>query len=152
MLFRSGDRISNYRTHFENGFRVVDTRPTLGAPFWQGSHNLWSPRVGFSYNPDGNGKMVLRGGFGIFFDHLVSEFRFYTNANLPFFGNLQVNNPPFPLGLTATGTAPVPAPQGMDFETKIPEKLQWNFSIQRQITQSSALSVAYLGEIGRAHV
>jgi hypothetical protein len=141
----SGDRISNYRTHFENGYRVVDTRPTVGSPFFRGSHNLWSPRIGFSWNPDREGKMVFRAGFGIFFDHLVSEFRFYTNTNLPFFGNLQVNNPPFPLGLTGTGTAPVPAPQGLDFETKIPEKLQWNFSIQRQITATSALSMAYLG-------
>ncbi len=148
----SGDRISNYRTHFENGNRVVDSRPTLGSPFWQASHKLWSPRVGFSYNPDGEGKMVFRGGFGTFYDQLVSEFRFYTNANLPFFGNLQVNADPargifvpFPLGLTGTSLVPLPAPQGVDHELKVPVKLQWNFSIQRQITANSALSVAYLG-------
>lgn len=28
--------------------------------------NNWSPRIGFAYNPDGNGKTLVRGGFGLY--------------------------------------------------------------------------------------
>ncbi len=29
-------------------------------------NNNWSPRVGFAYNPDGEGRMLFRGGVGLY--------------------------------------------------------------------------------------
>ena len=34
----------------------------------QNKYNTWQPRVGFAYDLFGNGKTVLRGGFGMFYE------------------------------------------------------------------------------------
>jgi len=140
------NRISNFRTHIENGFIVPDTEPTVGQPFWENDHNTFAPRVGFAWDPRANGRTVLRGGFGVFYDHPITEFRFFTRGNPPFYNTVSVDNPPFPFGLAGgSGEAAQSLPEGVAFEQDTPTKLQWNFSIQRQLTDRAVFQVAYLG-------
>ena len=57
--------------------------------------NNWAPRFGFAWDPRGNGKTSVRGGFGMFYDILKAEDNFQFNGVSPFFSTAFIN---FPLG------------------------------------------------------
>ena len=109
-----------------------------------------APRIGFAWDPRGDGKMAIRGGYGIFFEH--------TNGNE---GNTESLEGSPPLVLTAqqfnvTGYTNIGG-GGLLFPlavTSIPEKAiwpyvqQWNLGIQKELPSHIVASVAYVGSKG----
>ena len=142
----SGNRISNYRLQFVDGFMIPESLPTLGSPFFQGNHNTFAPRIGFAWDPFSDGKLSVRGGFGIFYDEIDSDFRFQVNSNPPFVRVLEVSSPSFPHAFSgAAGSPPLPTANGMDFNLRVPTRLQYSFGVQRQLTSSRVFNIAYVG-------
>lgn len=66
--------------------------------------NNWAPRIGFAWDPKGDSKTSIRGGFGMFYDILKAEDNFQDNGQPPFFAAGFTNFSP----LAANPTADVP--------------------------------------------
>jgi hypothetical protein len=64
----------------------------------------WAPRFGFAWDPKGDSKTSIRGGFGMFYDVLKAEDNFQDNGQPPFFAAGFANFSP----LAANPTADVP--------------------------------------------
>jgi Carboxypeptidase regulatory-like domain/TonB dependent receptor-like, beta-barrel len=64
------------------------TATQMGKP----DHNNWSPRFGFAYDPTGNGKTAIRGGFGVSYEGTFYNATSNSRWNLPFYSfNLAYN-------------------------------------------------------------
>jgi hypothetical protein len=65
----------------------------------------FAPRFGFAWDPRGDSKTSIRGGFGIFYDILKAEDNFQDNGQPPFFAGANLNFSP----LAGNPSADVPS-------------------------------------------
>lgn len=139
---------------------IHDTSFSTGVPFWQNpSEKNFSPRIGFSWDPKGDGKTAIRGGFGIFYSDLLGPyFRILSTKNPPYnavigapLGNLATLIPDIlsvgPTLLTAKFT-PNSFPQAIQYNLNSPYDMKFNFAIQRQFSGGLSLTVGYVGDRG----
>jgi hypothetical protein len=111
------------------------------------------PRIGFAYDPRGDGKWAIRGGYGIFFEHM--------NGNEANAESLQGNPSPLVLngavnsimGYPNVGAGAQGAPSPFT-ATSIPNQAtwpymqQWNFGVQHELPSHVVASLAYVGSKG----
>jgi len=145
------------RYEFESGF--IDAgfhQPLEGvAPFFDSRTRKnpklsFGPRIGFAYDPAGNGRTVIRGGYGIYYDSTPWEIgyidrtfngvKYFIDAFVP--TQPDVNDPAF--------QGPLPPPGGFAVDAKVsqPYTHQWSGGIGQQLPWGIVLDASYVHILG----
>lgn len=142
-------------------------------------YNHFGPRFGFAWSPGTSARWSVRGGYGIYFNReLAEQLLQYVNqapwspystgatdcGGSPSFANPYVDiatgtpcNNPFPASLSP--------PSNVDFgpylptwlyavspDHTVPYSQNFNLTVQHQLTDTSIISVGYVGALGRKEV
>lgn len=134
-----------------NGIIIPGQNSPFGALVSNQNNKDFAPRFGFAWDPWGNGKTVLRGGFGMYYDSgLVGTYEQNILTNPPFSPSFSLTNTTFAgvaSATVATPTAP-PALRATPVQSHTPYSQQWSLDLQREITPSLILDVGYYGNNG----
>jgi hypothetical protein len=112
------------------------------------------PRIGFSEDLFGNGKTVLRGGFGTFFERLQGNLIYNNATNAPFAitptaNQVYLDNPHTSLVDGSTALTPFKPSGQYNMGTSFPDPAVAMFSlgIQHELTPSVVAVVQYVGNV-----
>jgi outer membrane receptor protein involved in Fe transport len=112
---------------------------------------LLQPRFGFAWDIRGDGKMALRGSFGVFNQTRVSANAIWTDVsrNPPISDNPRIFYGNLDSLLSTTGVLFPSSVTGFDPDAPTPVTYNYTLGIQRDVGFGTVIDVAYVGSVSR---
>ncbi|HET8548208.1 MAG TPA: TonB-dependent receptor [Bryobacteraceae bacterium] len=119
----------------------------------------FAPRVGFAYDLRGNGRTLLRAGYGMFYNNPLTGTSSSKVSNPPFLLAQAFTTTLLPTLRLSAGLPPPPTvdpnrpPSGstrsiFDIDFRDGRAQQWNFNVQQQFGKDYLVELAYVGSKG----
>lgn len=136
-----------------NGIREagVGGFPRGGVP---SKYDTFEPRVGFAYSAGADGKTVVRGGFGMFYERVQGNNVYNAALNPPFAyqpsaTNVYFSNPNTSALTGATTSQTFPSDlTNIKYNYPPPGTADFSLGVQREIAKSVIAVVQYVGSLG----
>ncbi|MCI0391271.1 MAG: TonB-dependent receptor [Acidobacteria bacterium] len=166
---------SNFKPESVPGAEAANLKVADSRSIVPGDWNNIMPRIGVAWSPLGSKRLVVRGGYGMFYERTTGGFANSLRQSSPLFRELQINDlgdyniwpsdyPPLPVPnfiIGFSGGTPrlegsnAPGQQFEAFESQIidpnlatPYTQQWNLNVQWEIKPSLMWEVGYAGAKG----
>lgn len=128
--------------------------------------NNFAPRFGFAWDPKGDGKMALRGSYGLYYDRLIGATVSLADGNTPGFAQAVPVFPNQAVGADFRVSDGIPAPPQppapiltqpatraistvvFNPNLRTPYVHQFNLNLQREIARNTVLELGYVGSRG----
>jgi len=136
---------------------------TFGSVVTDPDYNNLAPRIGFAWDPFGDGKTSIRGGFAMFFDMPSVNAQNDANNVTPFSYSVEYNDGSFDnpfLGRESMNIFPVsannhdvpyPTPlytMVLDKKFIVPYTQNWSLTLEREVLPSTLVRLGYVGTKG----
>lgn len=144
-------------TDLDNRVRNFDvTTMQLSAPaaqLYKPDRDNVAPRLGFTYDLRGNGRSILRGGFGYYYGlYPPVSAEILLSANAPGATLLTSTQDPtlqYPVASLAAGVSNPPTRRAIDPNREDSYTKQMTVNLQRQLGASTAVTIGYVGSWSR---
>ncbi|HEY2931868.1 MAG TPA: TonB-dependent receptor [Acidobacteriota bacterium] len=123
--------------------------------------NNFSPRLGFAWDPYGNGRTSVRAAYGIFYETMNADS--FPTFNGPPYRNTYSINAPATLSDPLAGQPPIPLVVDLsnprflpftefpfpDLNMATPYVHHFHFTLQREVVKDMVVQIAYVAKLGR---
>ena len=124
----------------DNG--IVSDQSHPANPLLKNRGVLYAPRFGFAYDPRGDGKTAVRGGFGMFYSRNGTSLGPYTQNPVVQFANLATL-------FSSSGFVSPQSVAAMDPSGLSSNVMNFSLSVQRNVGWNTVVDVGYVGSLGR---
>lgn len=143
------DRLTNF--DFERGQVLVAGQDGATRSMFAADKTAIAPRIGFAWDVNGDGRLAVRGGYGIFYEVPLINQTLNLRLNPPFFsGDLALGDGQTVTLANAFDNLAVITPGLSAFDThyKLGRVQQFSINVQRQLMNNLVADVGYVGTRG----
>jgi hypothetical protein len=139
-----------------NGMRVAGKNSPYGRALYAADTNNLQPRFGAAWDPDGAGRLVVRAGYGVYFDQTqVGIFAQNVQEGFPFYDPLRTDAWIENASLSNPGRGRIEpwavlssSPYATSDTFVAPRWQHWNAGVQRRLYARGMVDVGYVGGRG----